>query len=222
MTLRSATFLLAASLCAFAAVNAGAQTTNDFTFSAQIHEQGTNTIVNVTNTVYATPTVVMQNNAQLLEELGQAVNPTNGFTAAAKLVLITVSNGTPIFAVIDGMNFYSSVSNIMTITTPPGGTLESGTMNIVTGLASPTIKDLEFVELSYDDTGTALGTNGLKFDYTGLASASTTDTAPAGNGSYTETFKATANDLVGDGSVAGRPFVGTAKVTVSGSGTITP
>lgn len=220
MRLRSATILFAASLCALAAVNAGAQTTNDFTFNAEINEQGTNSIINVSNTVYAKPTVVIQNNAQLLQELGQAVNPTNGFSAAARLVLI-IGPGGGQFAVIDGANFYSSVSNIMTITTV-GGTLESGTMNIVTGLASPTIKDMEFVELSYDDTGTALGTNGLTFNYTGLAKTSTTDTAPAGNGSYTETFKATANDLVGDGTVAGRPFVGTAKVTVSGKGTITP
>ena len=51
---------------------------------------------------------------------------------------------------------------------------------------------------------------------------STTDTVPAGNGSYTETFKATIDPLLGDGSLAGVPFIGTAKMSVSGSGIITP
>lgn len=219
MIFRSVTFLFGAAWCAFAVVNAGAQGTNNVTFSAEIHEQGTNAVINGTNTVYAKPTVVMENNALLLKELGQAVNPTNGFSGAARLVLIT-SPGVRQFAVIDGANYYD-ISAIMSVTNS-GYEITSGKLNENTGLAFPKTNALEVVELTYDDTGTALGTNGLKFDLTGFASSSTTDTVPAGNGSYTETFQATIDPLLGDGSLAGIPFIATAKMSASGSGKITP
>lgn len=219
MTFRRITFLFVAALCAFAALNAGAQRTNEVTFSAEIHEQGTNAIVNGTNTVYAKPTVIMENNARLLQELGQAVNPANGFSGAARLVLIT-NPGVRQFAVIDGTNFYD-ISLIMSVANS-GYEISSGKLNLNTGLAFPKTNALETVELTYDDTGTALGANGLKFDLTGFASSSTTDTAPAGNGSYTETFKATIDPLLGNGSLAGTPFIMTGDMSVSGKGTITP
>jgi len=204
----------ATGLCAFAVGTAQASTTNIVTFAATTFSEGTTNSSNGTNTAFAATITKSHNTAEIIHELGNAT--TNSFSSAAKLVLIT-GNDRPQFAVIDGANVVD-VSGIVSIQTPGDNRIQSGIKNGQTELAFPTLKELQIIELDFDDTSYPNGSH-LNFFLIGLANVTTTDTTPSATGVYTETFKGKITSMTGEGSSGGNPFVATGSVTVSGKST---
>jgi hypothetical protein len=198
---------LAVGLCAFAACNAHADSTNFVTFTATTFSQGSTNAINGTNTSFAAGTTKSHNTAEIVQELGSATG--HSFTSAAKLALI---NGT--FIVMDGATVVD-VSDIISLRMPGENRIRSGTKNGQTGLAFPTVKDLQIVELDFDDTSFQNGSH-LNFFLIGLANTTTTDTTPGANGIYTETFKGKVTSMTGEGSNDSGPFVATGSLTVTG------
>ena len=205
-----------------AACSSRAQVTNSVVFHAVSINQGFTTN-NGTVTTFAPPKTEAANNAKLLGEIGKAmnVNGTGSFTAAAKLVLITANGGgTPIFAVIDGANFYDlssnpGGSNIMNISIPLEIQVTSGTESDSTVQEKKTQRIP--LTIIYDDTpDTGAGNVGnLMFNISGIVTVSETRTAPVNN-VYTDTLKGKIS-MSGGGSSGGNPFVATATFVFGGS-----
>jgi hypothetical protein len=213
---------LAAAVCAFAVCNAHAQTTNIVTFSATETSQGTISTTQGTNTSFALAKASGVSTADVIEELGLAT--TNNFSKAAKLVIIS-GNDAPTFAVIDGANFVD-VSAIMNLSFPSENNVQSGIENGGpkgsggTGLAFKTLKQLQILELDFNDIDIGQG-HDIQFSLRGLATATTTDTVPSSAGVYTETFSAKITSMTGDGTKDGVPFVATGSLSASGKGVLT-
>jgi len=221
--MRKFTLTLAAVISSFGIASSQAQnaTTNSVVFNALTFTQSSTTNDNGTTTtigpiVKAPHTTVGANG--LLHEIGRAVSPVNGLTTAAKLVLIAPQNGQPIFAVIDGVNFYDlsdSGFNIMSLSFPGNNRIKTGIQSDTTVQKSTT--EMQLITLNYDDTGLVDG--GLQFSLTGIGTVVQADTAPV-NGAYVETLKAKITSMTGEGSSDG-PFVATGSVTISGKGNLT-
>ena len=214
---------LAAVICSFAVTSSRAQnaTTNLVTFNALTFNQNPTTNDNGTTTTFG-PIVKQSHGTSgqtgLLHEIGRAVSPVNGLTAAAKLVLIAPHNAQPKFAVIDGANFYDlsdTGSNIMSLSFPGNNRIKAGTQSDTTVQRSTT--EVQLITINYDDT--ALVDGGLQFTLTGVGTVIQSDTAPV-NGTYIDTLNAKITPMVGEGS-SGEPFVATGSVTISGKGPLT-
>jgi hypothetical protein len=205
---------IATGLCAFAVGTAQASTTNLVTFAATTFSQGATNSSNGTNTAFGATITKARSTADILHELGNAT--TNSFSTAAKLVLIT-GNDKPQFVVVDGANVVD-VHGIVSIQHPGNQKIRSGTENGQTQLAFPTLKELQIIELDFDDTSYPNGSH-LNFFLIGLANVTTTDTIPSATGVYTETFKGKVTSMTGEGSSDSGSFVATGSLTVSGKST---
>jgi len=209
---------IAAGVCVFAAWSTRAQTvTNLVTFSVVTFSQGP-TNDNGTVTTYGPTHTVSYNSDALIDELGTAINGTNGFTAAAKLVLITVTNGTSFtFAVIDTTNTYdlSSSTGLGIMDLNPGN------VQITSGSQSDTTVEQKETQsftasVVYNDTpGNGFGGT-LRFTLRGLVIFKETKTAPV-NGTYTDTMKGKISSMTGSGMSNGNPIAATGTISFSGS-----
>lgn len=206
---------IAAGVCVLAACSARAQVTNRVVFHAVTVNQGSKTD-NGTNTTYGHPKTMGANTAALLHEIGQAIVGTNGFTAAAELVLITVTNGTPIFAVIDGANFYDLSGNgfdVMNINSL-GVQVKTGTQSDASSAPEKIAQSIA-ISIVYDDTPDNGNNGNLIFTLNGLVNVSETRTTPVG-GFFTDTLKGKFSGS-GGGTSGGNPFVATGGFVFSGS-----
>ena len=90
----------------------------------------------------------------------------------------------------------------------------SGKQNTVTGLASPTVTELQLVNLVYD-ASTVVGGSGLRFNLSGLMTTVTTDSINKSAGTYKESVISKMPNATGEGSYQGTPFVISGQVTAS-------
>lgn len=215
---------IAVAVCAFAMSSAHAQTTtNIVAFSATSIGQGTNGPSHGTNTFFAPGKTSKATTTLLLEEIGRVIHAESNVTLTvnAKLVLLAGHGGA--FAVIDGANFYP-IDNIMGVTKPSvndtnylGVKVKSGIQNGTTGLAFPSMKETQLLEVLYNDTSVITDGTGLVFTLQGVASSSTVDSVPTAGGVYTETFSAKISNMTGDGMNGTNQFVVTS-ATLSATG----
>lgn len=212
--------IAALAACMIAVTGARAQfVTNSVTLNILFIPQGPINAVDGTNNFYAPAKTSSHNAAWFLQEIGVALHAKEGATlsSAAKLVLLTSPKQSPLFAVIDGANFYG-LTNIMELIMPLQTTVVSGTQNSDTGLASPSLKTVEMVQLGYNDVS-ILGDIGCQFILQGLITSSVTDTAPAaGTGIYTETVSAKLIDLAGGITQSNNIFYAMGTMSYSGRG----
>jgi len=178
-------------------------------------------IIDGSNTIIPSPWVQTHTTAEVLKTLASDANiglgwPSNNFPSTAKLAV-----GTNGFAVIDGTNVLVDVSSIIKFQAGDHD-IRSGKRNNPTGLAAPSVKDLQIARFTFDDSsftnsvGSVTNGVGLTFYIQGILSNTTTDTAPK-NGAYTETRTAKMINGTGEGLDAnGAPFVLTGTVTVTG------
>jgi hypothetical protein len=105
----------------------------------------------------------------------------------------------------DNSEFIVDVSDIISIS---GGeyTILSGTIKNATGLANPKTTELALLRLEFDDTFISGGSN-LKFFVQGLNTTKTADTDPNSDGKYNEQSSEKTEDLTGEGTSLGTPFV---------------
>ncbi len=134
--------LAAAALCVFIATPARAQlVTNSVKLNILFIPQGPTATVDGTNTLYPPVKTSSHNADWFLQEIGAALHARQGanLSSEAKLVILTGANQTPLFAVIDGSNFYG-LTNMMQLFMPLLTTVRSGTQNGGTDLAFPKLK----------------------------------------------------------------------------------
>jgi hypothetical protein len=209
-------------LCVFGVAAARAQlVTNSVTLNILFIPQGPTNIVDGTNSFFVPEKSTSHNAAWFLEEIGTALHASQGATlsSAAKLVLLTGGNKGPLFAVIDGTNFYG-LTNLMGLILPLPTTVVSGMQNGDTGLAFPRLKNVKMAQIGFNDVS-ILGGNGLQFILQGLLTSTVTDTAPAaGTGIYTESVSGNIIDLVGNVTQSNNLFYATGTVSYSGKGTL--
>ena len=208
---------IASGLCVFATCNVRAQqlVTNAVTFSVMTFNQGpTNEIGSgpvVTN--FGPTHAVLVNGAALLDELGQAINGTNGFTSDARLVLITGNGAT--FAVIDSTNFYDLSNNGLGIMN-----VNPANIQITSGSVSTTGHEKETqsypASITYNDTPGNGFAGTLRFTLRGLVRFTEIKTVPVG-GIFTDSVKGKISSITGDGTRNGNPFMATGTITFSGS-----
>jgi hypothetical protein len=208
-----------AALCVFGVAGARAQlVTNSVTLNIVFIPQGPTNIVDGTNSLFVPAKTVSHNAAWFLEEIGAALHVSQGanLTSDAKLVLLTGGKTGPLFAVIDGTNFYG-LTNIMALLLPVPETVVSGTKNGDTQLAFPRLKTVQLVQLGYHDVA-ILGDSGLQFFLQGLMTTTITDTAPAaGSGIYSETVSGRVINLANS---VNNQFYATGTMSFSGKGNL--
>jgi hypothetical protein len=214
---------LAVALSVLAVGSARAQqVTNGVTLSFLFIPQGPTNSVDGTNTFYAPAKTLSYNSPRFLEELSNVLHAQQGvnLTSAAKLVLLTGGNQPPLFAVVDGTNFYS-LAHIMMLNFPLQTAVTTGTQNAGTRLAFPAIKAITMVQVVYNDSPILGSDAGLAFILQGIQSSSTTDTVPAaGTEVYTETFSARLSNLAGEVTQSNVSFYATGTMSASGKGTL--
>jgi hypothetical protein len=208
MKLQKVLVPIVAVVCILAARTASAGITNIVTFKATTFEESTVTS-DGTSTTFGAVKTSSHDTAQLIGQLGS--DTSNNFSSAAKLALIDNT-----FVVIDGTNIVD-VSAIVSISFG-NNSIKSGKKNDSTGLASPSLKELQVVTLTFDDTNPSIGGD-LQFSLQGIANATEADTTPSG-GVYTESLKAKVTSMTGEGSSGGKPFVATGSLSVSGRGSL--
>lgn len=213
---------MAAALWAIGITNAHAQwVTNSVNINILLIPQGATNTVDVTNTLYVPEKSISLNTAGFLREIGRALATNKGveLSRAAKLVLLTDGNEAPLFAVVDGANFYGLTNTMMLIplfTT----TFRAGTQNGGTGLAFPTMKTVQMAQLAYSDTS-IVGGSGLQFVLQGLEIKSITDKTPeSGTGTYSETSRGTVTDLFGQIALQEALYFGSGSMSFSGEGVL--
>jgi hypothetical protein len=134
--------------------------------------------------------------------------PSNSFPKDAQLA----TDGKH-FAVLKGTNVLVNVSDIMSIKFGDND-ISSGTLSDVTGLATKPEHNFQILNISFDDSEVANGSN-LKFYFQGLSTQTISDTSPIG-GDYKETINGSMTDAVGEGTSANDNFFCKGSVTVSG------
>lgn len=121
------------------------------------------------------------------------------------------------FAVVDGTNILSNVSDILSLSKGEPK-IVSGKQNTVTGLAANRSQSLQIAGLRFDDTFIEGGSD-LKFYANGVLNTSTMDTKPV-DGIYTETQFIILNNAAGDGWSKGVPFICTGSVFGMGTSSL--
>jgi hypothetical protein len=219
-------FVAALGLCAFAASAVRAADVTVFlAMTIKISQQNSNTD-NGTLTTTLPPVLKARSTIDILNKLARDEHAagnwaSNNFPKTAKLAVLPNSDhGT--FVVMDGTNVLVDVSDIVSFDSGDNE-ITSGKKNDVTGLSSPSETRLQVGRITFDDTAFNDPDGGLKFFLQGLVTFTKTDSTPV-NGVYTEKVKVTIASGVGEGtSNIGtgneHPFVVTATVTGSGSGT---
>lgn len=214
--------LAAAALCVFIATPARAQlVTNSVKLNILFIPQGPTATVDGTNTLYPPVKTSSHNADWFLQEIGAALHARQGanLSSEAKLVILTGANQTPLFAVIDGSNFYG-LTNMMQLFMPLLTTVRSGTQNGGTDLAFPKLKTVQMEQLVYNDVS-ILGDDGLQFILQGIETISVSDTAPAADtGAYSETISAKIINLTGGVTQSNAIFYATGMMSFSGKGTL--
>ncbi len=115
-------------------------------------------------------------------------------------------------------NVLADVSDILSVS-EGSNEIVSGKQNNATQLASPSLKSMRVVTLTFDDTG-IVGGNGLSFYLHGLATKTVADTTPTSAGVYTESQGIKITGAAGEGSWSdGTPFVCSGNVSTSGKQT---
>lgn len=218
-------FIAALAVIAFAVFGvAGARAqlvTNSVTLNILFIPQGPTNIVDGTNNLYVAAKTSSHNAAWFVQEIGTALHAEQGanLSTAAKLVLLTGGKQGPLFAIIDGTNFYA-LTNIMGLILPLRTTVVSGTENGETGLGLPSFKTVEMAQIGFNDVS-ILGDSGVQFILQGLITTTVHDTAPAaGTGIYTETVKGEVIDLVGGITQSNSIFYATGTMSFSGKGNL--
>ncbi len=173
---------------------------------------------NGTTTTYAKPVTNTYNTQAILNFLasdkyaeGQLASP--AFPAKAQLAS---TNGA--WVVLDkNNNVLADVSEILSATNAGDGMeVISGTqLNGAANLACPTVKTMELIRFTFDDTAIA-GGNNISFYLQGLSTKTDTDTTPTTTGLYTETQTGVITGAAGGGFWSnGAPFVFTANLTTA-------
>ena len=211
-----------AALCVFSVTDVRAQlVTNSVTLNIVFIPQGPTNIVDGTNNLFVPAKTISHNAAWFLGEIGTALHASQGanLTSDANLVLLTGLKTGPLFAVIDGTNFYG-LTNMMGLILPLRETVVSGTQNSATGLAFPKLKTVEMAQIGFNDVS-VFGGDGLQFIIQGLITTTVSDTAPAaGTGIYTESVSGRVIDLVGNITQSNSLFYGTGTMSFSGKGNL--
>jgi hypothetical protein len=209
-------------LSMFGVAGARAQlVTNSVTINILFIPQGPTNIVDGTNNFYAPAKTSSHNAAWFVHEIGTALHAEQGanLSSAAKLVLLTGSKQGPLFAIIDGTNFYG-LTNIMGLLLPLRTTVVSGIQNGNTDLSFPSLRTVEMAQIGFNDVS-ILGDNGLQFILQGLITTKVTDTQPAAaTGNYTESVSGEVIDLVGGITQSNNIFYATGKMSFSGKGNL--
>ncbi len=218
-------FLAAFAVIAFSVFGvAGARAqlvTNSVTLNILFIPQGPTNVVDGTNNFYVPAKSSSHNAAWFLREIGTALHASQGanLSSDAKLVLLTGSKQGPLFAIIDGTNFYG-LTNIMGLLLPLRTTVLSGTQNGGTGLSFPNLKTVEMAQIGFNDVS-ILGDSGLQFILQGLITTKVTDTAPAaGTGIYAEAVKGQVFNLAGGITQSNNIFYATGTMSFSGKGNL--
>lgn len=213
---------MAVALCAMAVTSAHAQwVTNSVKIDILLIPQGATNTVDDTNTLWVPEKSTSLNTAGFVHEIGRALATNKGveLTSAAKLVMLTDGNKAPLFAVVDGGNFYG-LTNMMVLTPVFDTTFRAGTQNGGTGLAFPTMKTVQMEQLSFSDVS-IVGGSGLQFVLQGLEIDSTTDTVPdSETGAYTETSRGTVTDIFGQIAWQEALYFGSGSMSFSGKGAL--
>lgn len=213
---------MAAALWAFTITSAHAQwVTNAVNINILLIPQGATNTVDGTNTLYVPEKSSSLNTAGFVHEIGRALSTNQGveLSSSAKLVLLTDGSKAPLFAVIDGTNFFG-LTNMMELTPVFLTTFRAGTQNGGTGLAFPTLKTVQIEQLAFSDIS-LVGGSGMQFVLQGLEIKSITDSVPAsGTGVYTETTRGTVSDLFGQLALQEALYFASGSMTFSGKGTL--
>lgn len=207
---------------AFSVFGARAQlVTNSVTLNILFIPQGPTNVVDGTNNFYAPEKTSSHNAAWFVHEIGTALHAEQGanLSSAAKLVLLTGGKQSPLFAIVDGTNFYA-LTNIMGLLLPLRTTVLSGTQNGGTELSFPSLRTVEMAQIGFNDVS-ILGDDGVQFIIQGLITTTVRDTAPAaGTGIYSETVKGEVIDLVGSITQSNNNFYATGTMSFSGKGNL--
>lgn len=192
----------------------------NLSIAATLSEQNIST-VNGGITTTASPKLLKLATTDILnmlafDECKEGNWPSNSFAKNSKLV---IAGGTPL--VLNSTNILLDVSDIMKLVIYQPA-ISYGKKNNSTGLATPSLNQMQMASLTFDDTFISGGKN-FQFYLAGILTETTTDTTPL-RGKYTETITWSLGTAAGDGAFLGVPFTctGSFSATASNSKTLNP
>lgn len=205
---------------AFSAGTVKAQVLKTVTFTMTTYTQGTNNDNGIVNTYAASKikTWSTQGILNLLaqDKFAQGKWGSTAFPAGSKL-----ASSNEQWMVVSSANYLLvDVSDILHASAGGSNEVMSGKQNDLTQLAAPSLKTMELVKITFDDTAIA-GGNHTSFYLQGLSTKTITDTTPTVAGVYTETSTGQVIGAAGEGTWSdGTPFVCSGNLTITGKMTV--